>query len=331
LSRAIKIAALLGVLGVAAWLLTPAPVTPLAAINADFAMGPDAWLQASNDTEHAAFGIVPGTEARIVWQAPRERTEYAVVYVHGFSASRQEIAPVPERVAEALGANLYEARLGGHGRETGHMEGVSAEGWIDDVSSALRIGALLGEKTIFISTSTGSTLGLALLDDASMEAVETLVMVSPNIAPSDPKAQWLVRPGGPLLGHIVTGGTRSWEPYNELQDRYWTTSYPINASIEVMRLVKYANQKWPRTIAQNLLMFVSPHDTVVQPEAAHAAFDGLDAPRKKLVEIRERGEASNHVVVGDVLWPENNDRFVREIVDFVRPARSLPALSSAPE
>ena len=48
--------------------------------------------------------VVPGAEKRIRWFQGKEnsRTEFAVVYLHGFSATRQELAPVPELLATKL-------------------------------------------------------------------------------------------------------------------------------------------------------------------------------------------------------------------------------------
>jgi len=318
-------------LALVVWVSTPAHVGMLVTIDPDLRKGPDEWIAFNNKVVDAAYGIVPGAEERIVWQEPGERTEYAVVYLHGFSATRQEIAPIPEQVAARLGANLYEARLSGHGLKSEALQGVTAERWISDGNSALAIGAALGDKIILISTSTGGTLSLAMLDNAKMQQVDTLVMVSPNIEPADPKAQWLTRPAGALLGWLATGGERSWEAHNDLQERYWTTTVPVSANIEVMRLVDYAKQKWPASIAQNVLMIISPHDQVVSTQAARDAFAGLAAPRKRLVEVDEFSEASNHVIAGDIMWPENNERFIAEIVDFVSGARSHPTLSTAPE
>ncbi len=307
------------------WLLTPKPVGwPFdyriqIGINFDN-RGPDDWVAFKNEIAESAFGLIPGTEARIVWQEPGVRTEFAVVYLHGFSASRQEIAPVPELVAQGLGANLYEARLNGHGHKTSPMYKVSAEGWIVEGTEALQIGAALGEKIILISTSTGGALSFALLGYPIMENVETLAMISPNVEVADPTAKWLTRPAGPLIANIVTGGTRSWAAHNELQGRYWTTTYPTNAVVEVMRLVNFANTQVPASIEQNLLMFISPNDQVVSPSAAKAVFIATSAPNKKLIEIDEVGDPSNHVLAGDILSPENTERVVAEIVEFVRNA-----------
>jgi esterase/lipase len=316
-------------LTITGWALTPlridSPLNPLVTITPNLAEGPDKWVQWQDEIIDSAYGIVPGAEQRILWRQQNERTEYAVVYLHGFSASRQEIAPVPEMVAEGLGANLFEARLGGHGLETSRLENVNAEQWIQNAVTALAIGATLGDKIILISTSTGGALSLALLGHPTMSNVDSLIMISPNIEPADPKAKWLTRPAGPLLARLVMGATPSWTARNEMQKRFWTTSYPVEVVVEVMRLVDYANAKLPAGIEQNVLMFVSPDDQVVSPQAARRAFGAIQAPRKKFVEIEVAGDASNHVLAGDIMAPENNERFVAEIVSFVRDAKSRPS------
>ena len=67
----------------------------------------DAYLAASERNAADGFELIPGTEKRIHWQVPGERTDYVVIYLHGFSATRQEMAPVAERIADQLGANLF--------------------------------------------------------------------------------------------------------------------------------------------------------------------------------------------------------------------------------
>ena len=84
------------------------------------------------------FGLVPGTEKRIRWYrgGKDQRTTYSLVYLHGFSATRQEIAPVGDMIADALAANMFETRLTGHGRTTGALQNVQAEDWIADAREA---------------------------------------------------------------------------------------------------------------------------------------------------------------------------------------------------
>ena len=68
-------------------------------------------------TEGRFDDITPGAEKTVVWANPerREQTPLALVYLHGYSATRQETAPLCDEVAKRLGANLYYTRLTGHG------------------------------------------------------------------------------------------------------------------------------------------------------------------------------------------------------------------------
>lgn len=309
-------AALLVALAATAWSLTPprlAGTTSVPEIPDDI----DGWLAESERTVSNAFELIPGTEKRVLWQQPGIRTRYSVVYLHGFSATRQEIAPVTERVADRLGANLFETRLAGHGHGRLPMHEVRAEDWLADGVEALRIGASIGEQVIVIGTSTGSTLALALADHELMQQVSALVLISPNMAPADPKALWLTRPGGPLLARLIAGDTRSWTAHNAEQERYWSTSYPTEATVEVMRLVDRAARLAGRPLSQPVLMMLSREDSVISPQRARETFDALDAPHKQLIEVSDSGDPSKHILAGRILSPGTTDAVVDDIVHFV--------------
>ena len=53
--------------------------------------------------------LVPGTEKTVVWadSTSRSSTPLSLVYLHGFSATRQEVYPLAEELARSLGANLF--------------------------------------------------------------------------------------------------------------------------------------------------------------------------------------------------------------------------------
>lgn len=213
---------LLAIFAAALWVSTPAKL--------DYV--PDAQLPVLPEP-----ALIPGTEERLQLFNGQPRTEWAVVVLHGFSATRQETAPLAEVVAAQLGANLFEARLSGHGHAENPMADVLAEHWLADTARALARGAELGDKLVVIGTSTGATLAAAMLDQPVADPIDTVVMISPNFAPLGAGARWLTRPAGPFLGWLIEGPTRCWEPYNELQARFWSTCYPTRTLVEVMRLV----------------------------------------------------------------------------------------------
>lgn len=261
--------------------------------------------------------LIPGAEERVVPTA--SPSDWVVVFLHGFSATRQEIAPLAERVAAGLGASLVEARLTGHGHVDNPMSGVLAEHWMADAERVLTRAAELGDKLVVIGSSTGATLAAAMLDQPVAERIHTLVMLSPNFLPQGAGASWLTRPGGPLLARLIAGETRCWEPANDLQARYWSTCYPTAATIEVMRLVDRANTLVTGEHRQGLLVFYSRDDQVVSPDAILAAYEAFQSPRKLLVEVTDSGDAKDHILAGDIMSPDTTERVVGQILDFIRP------------
>ena len=134
--------------------------------------------------------ITPGTEKRVVWAgAAGDKTPLAVVYLHGFSATSEEIRPVPDRVAEALGANLIFTRLAGHGRPGAALARVSVADWMADVAEALAAARAVGDRVVVIGTSTGATLARIAVQYPEMRAdVAGMVLISPNFRVKNPAA-----------------------------------------------------------------------------------------------------------------------------------------------
>ena len=124
---------LLIIAGGVAYALGPRPVadTGIDFNEASLPDDLDAYLAAS---EARFADIRPDNQKQIVWAYPAShaRTPLAIVYIHGFSASPGEIRPLPDLVAQKLGANLYFARLRGHGRSGDAMLDGSVHGWVND-------------------------------------------------------------------------------------------------------------------------------------------------------------------------------------------------------
>ena len=134
--------------GVALWVFGPyerisvVPTFDPATIGEDI----DGYLA---ETEAAFEDITPGTEKRVIWAGEAgANTPLAIVYVHGFSATSEEIRPVPDMLAEELGANLHYTRLTGHGRSGEAFATASVQAWMNDVAEALEIGRRIGEEVI---------------------------------------------------------------------------------------------------------------------------------------------------------------------------------------
>lgn len=320
--KAAVLLAIAAALFLAGWITTP-PSLSLESASSPIAAEPSASIRKSETEAEAAFGLVAGTEKRIRWHGTAgEKTGLAVVYVHGFSASRQEIAPVPELVAASLGANLFETRLKGHGRERQRLDGISAEDWLADGIEALTVGAALGERLIIIGTSTGATLAIAMANHELFETVDTLVLMSPNYGLPDPASVWLTRPFGPLLARAMIGEYREWQPANERQAEYWTTRYPTAAIVEMMRLVDYAAVTNANATVPRAFLIYSPEDRVVSVDKMLDGFERLPAGDKVMLATTATNDPGGHVLAGDILSPTTTAETVEQIVSFVTAGRT---------
>ena len=262
-----------------------------------------------------------GAEKKIVWHDPaaKRRTPLAIVYLHGFSATRREAFPLAETVADSLGANLFLTRLSGHGRDGEAMAEATVADWLADVREAMAVAARLGERTVLVGLSTGGTLAVwAATRPDWKDQLEALVLISPNLGPRDVRAGLLLWPGGLTLTRWIQGPERAWEPQNEQHAAHWTTRYPVEAVATMMRLVTGVRRLDPSEIVTPVLLLHSDRDTVIRVDRAIDVFDRMESDRRERVVVSGVGDEDGHVLAGDALSPGTTDRVARAIVGFVR-------------
>ncbi|WP_299945725.1 alpha/beta fold hydrolase [uncultured Ruegeria sp.] len=271
--------------------------------------------------ESAYDDIVPGVEKRVVWRDGfyEQRTPYSVLYVHGFSASSEEIRPVPDRVADALGANLVYTRLQGHGRDGDAMAQGTASGWMRDVAEGLAAARAVGEQVVVISTSTGGTLAAAAALDAELRAdVAAQILVSPNFgvntvaawAPSLPWARrWLP---------ILMGPERDVSSSDPEKDKYWTTIYPWEAVVPMSALVDAVYALDFSGAQVPALFWFSDDDQVVRPDRTHDVAQAWGGPASvSLVTMGPGDDPASHVVAGNLMSPGQTDAAVTGMLDWL--------------
>lgn len=272
------------------------------------------------ESESKFTDIRPGTEKKIIWQNPNQKskTQYSIIYLHGFSASRQETAPLCDLVAQKLNANLFYTRLTGHGRNGDAMGEATVHDWKQDAVDALTIGQQLGEEVIVIGSSTGGTLAAWLAHWDNNQSVAALVLLSPNFGPRDKFSFLLVWPGSELFVPLLLGEERSWRPYNELQAQYWSTRYPTVALLSMMQLVTQARKLHFKDIEIPTLFVYSEKDKVVDYKQTRDVYNDFLISSRDVILVNESGEPSNHVLAGDILSPNNTEPLANELVRFLQ-------------
>ncbi|MBK8503394.1 MAG: alpha/beta hydrolase [Saprospiraceae bacterium] len=182
--------------------------------------------------------IKAGNEAMTFWiDTPGVKTEYALVYLHGFSASRGEGDPIHLEFARRYGMNAYLARLDEHGlSDKDALLNLTPESLLESAKNAIAVGKLMGEKVVVMSCSTGSTLALYLAAK-NPEWIDALICYSPNIDTYDQATHLVDGPWGLQLLRIVEGGKyHSWTANEDVQ-QFWSTTYRNEAIIDLRQLV----------------------------------------------------------------------------------------------
>lgn len=272
-------------------------------------------------TESAHDDITPGVEKRVIWQPgmKERRTPVSVLYVHGFSATSEEIRPVPDRVADALGANLVYTRLSGHGRGADAMALATVNDWMRDVAEGLAAARAVGDRVVVIATSTGGTLAVAAALDPDMSRdVAALVLISPNFGIADPGAWALTLPAARYWLPLVAGTDYGFEPSSDDHAKFWTTLYPTRALLPMAALVKRVAAMDVSRAAIPALFLISDSDTVVRPDITRAIAARWGAPAVvQMVEMGDGDDPDAHVITGDIRSPGQTEQTVRDIMDWL--------------
>jgi esterase/lipase len=239
-----------------------------------------------------------------------------VLFIHGFSATGAELRPLPEMVAQGLGANLYLTRLTGHGQDGDAMATATLAAWRADVDEAITIAQTIGECVMIMGCSTGCTLGtLALAEGASAAGI---AMISPNFGLRHTSAQMaLDLPGVRHWGHLVAGRQRSFPVLSDAHARYWTTSYPTAAVYPMADAVRAVRRADLRQIKAAGLFAVNPDDQVISPAAVRRVMARWGGPVSDVPLVQgPTDDPMGHVMAGDVFSPAQTAPLARRILDW---------------
>ena len=278
---------------------------------------PDAYLAAS---EAKVSDVHDNLQKEIIWAYPasKAKTPLAIIYIHGFSASKNETRPVPDMAAKALGANLYFTRLTGHGIDGNALANATVNDWAHDMAEALAVGKMIGEKVIVIGVSTGAGLATWAASDAALtNQIDGMVFISPNYGVQAGGAWLLTMPFGEQLANVIVGKERTFETHNDQHKRYWTWSYPTKALLPMAALTELAAETVVENIRQPVLMIYSETDTVIRPDLVKSVA-GRWGGNAELYALPKNDDPSSHVIAGDALSPSTNKEVADKIVEWVK-------------
>lgn len=231
--------AILLLLLIVVYFLGPKPSTPRYSADLPAIPAEPVALEGYVAAQEAQHKLKPDNQARIIWlnDSSKQKTEYSVVYIHGFSACQEEGDPVHVDFARKFGCNLFLQRLADHGLDTTEpMLTVTADRMWNSAKEAYAIGRQLGNNVILMATSTGASLALKLAGE--YPNIAGLILLSPNIAINDSKAWLLNNHWGLQIARMVKGKYNRSTDTTRMYAQYWNPKYRMEAAVQLQELLE---------------------------------------------------------------------------------------------
>lgn len=320
---------------IALYFVGPQPKAPLLNASPTWTSIPDSMRQISSFIRGKEFEnkeLKPGNEAKIIWadSLKPQKTKYAFLYVHGFSASQMEGDPVHRQVASAFNGNLVLARVAGHGEKTSDrtLGNVRADDYYASVENYLAIAKKLGQEVIVMGTSFGGAMTVYLA--SKHPEIKAIILYGPCIAVADPNAALLDNPWGLQLARLIKGGDYNDIPSkNREHDAYWNLHYRLEAVVEMQNFLTHTMNKevFSQVKMPVLLTYYYKdevhQDQVVSVKAMREMFPELGTVPALKREIAFP-ESGNHVITSPILGNKTelpmqaSFQFLKEVVQLKR-------------
>ncbi|MCB0488696.1 MAG: alpha/beta hydrolase [Cyclobacteriaceae bacterium] len=308
------------------YFLGPEPATPKFAPTMPLVPNEPDKLESYINANEARHNVKPDNEARIIWfDSARSKTEYSVIYLHGFSASQEEGDPIHTDFAKRYGCNLYLARLADHGIDTTEqLLYFTPDRLWESAKEALAIGKAIGDKVIVMSTSTGGTVALMLAAQYP-DDVYALINMSPNIAINNPTAFLLNDPWGLQIARMVIGSDYQVIDYPPARQQYWNGKYRLESLTQLEELleVKMNKETFQQVTEPSLTLYYYQDEEHQDPTVKVSAMLtmneqlGTDPSKKRAIAIPGAGAhvIGSHLVSKDLEAVTNAaNQFAEEVL-----------------
>ena len=276
--------------------------------------GVDEYLEAQ---EKQVFNLMPWARKEVIWAKEKgKKTKFSIIFLHGFSASKFELAPFPDAIASGIKANIYNARLAGHGCDGKALGEVTIKDWMFDLSEALEIGRKIGEKIIIIGSSTGGTLAVL---GASEKNVSGIILVSPNFKTRYRFFHILTLGYARFWVPLIIGKYRNVNAQSKEHAKYWTTYYPTVAIITMAALVKkVVGLNYSQQISPALFILSEQDEVVDAKKSLQIAKQWGGKSSTHLVNCGPHDDPNSHTIVGDIKSPTQTKQLVETSLAWIK-------------
>lgn len=272
------------------------------------------------------ISVRKGNEERLQ-RAVKGKSEIAILYIHGFGASREEGEYVVSRVAEKFKANCFFVRLPGHGTNKEDHRDKTFKDYLEYSANTLMMMDRLGKKIVVMGTSMGGLIATWLAANFP-DKMDAVILVSPFYDFVDVSANILKLPGGLAFAEALFGEVRDTSPknpdYSADYQKYWYTKqyYRALGNIVNLREVAANSDVYEKVSDPVLLLYYYKNGEKQDPTASVPAmlnaFEHFNENGKKNVKSKKVAiKDGNHVLLSKHI-KSNKERIKTEITSFIR-------------
>jgi hypothetical protein len=142
--------------------------------------------------------------------------------------------------------------------------------------------------------------------------------MAPNFGIKQSYAWLLTLPGSGWFLPLLLGRTRSWTPESEAVAKYWSTSYPIQAVIEMQKVVRWFNRQSPRSWTTPMAIMLGDLDPTISAKKALATLNRWPHPASRRLPLPGETTLAEHVFAGDICGPGRTQDCVNAFEQFIR-------------
>jgi len=269
------------------------------------------------------LNVRPRNEERLIRYAVK--TPIAILYIHGYGASRAEGEHVVDRISAMFKANTYYLRLPGHGTNIDDHAKTTGKEHLDEVITTLKMMCTLGDKVIVIGTSMGGVLGTYAAAEYP-ELVDALILNSPAYQFASTPAKMAAF--YPMFKLVTTLMERAPSfPIPAAEDNwslYWYYDDYMRALRQLYQLQKLTSKEpvYSRVTGPVLLQYYykdeNNQDTAASVPDMKRAYKSFNKGTPNPLSREIPYDVGGHVLLSKyVLTPPDFDRVTKDIADFI--------------
>lgn len=268
-------------------------------------------LDAFIEKRESQYNLKEGTNAQIIWNnTTPQKTQKAIVYLHGFRASHPEGDPVHKAIAQEFRYNLFLSRMEEHGIKSDYpLLHLTEEKMLESAKFAFEVGKRLGDEVILMGTSTGASLALYLASQSQYKPyISSLVLYSPLIDFYGISSKLLTNKWSRKLLSVAPGKKYliTSKESTFAMDKIWNKKYALAGALQLGAFVEhYMTPALFHKVTQPVFVGYyyknkNEQDTVVSVRAIKKMTTFLESRTEKL-DISNFPEAKSHVICSSLL------------------------------